>query len=69
MYSIYSSYRHPDYHKRPSFNAISTRLSKPDDALLINEETEEPISGKIGDCLEDSCQTAYSKLQSIYRSQ
>ncbi|XP_065826092.1 ephrin type-A receptor 4a-like isoform X2 [Oscarella lobularis] len=69
IYELMIECWNPDYHKRPAFGAISTRLSEPDDALLINEETLEPISGKIGDCLEDSSQTTYLNLQSTYRSQ
>ncbi|XP_065826558.1 uncharacterized protein [Oscarella lobularis] len=69
IYKLMIECWHPDDHKRPSFSAVSTCLSEPDDALLINEETSEPISGKIGDCVEESCQTAYLDLQSVYKSQ
>ncbi|XP_065826080.1 uncharacterized protein [Oscarella lobularis] len=69
IYELMIECWHPDYHKRPSFSVISTRLSEPDDALLINKETSESISGEIGDCLEDSCQPAYLDLQYVYQSQ
>ncbi|XP_065846366.1 ephrin type-A receptor 8-like [Oscarella lobularis] len=69
IYELMIECWHPDYQKRPSFSVISTRLSEPDDALLINEKTSEPISGKLGDCLEDSCQPAYLDLQCVYKSQ
>ncbi|XP_065839053.1 ephrin type-A receptor 2-like isoform X1 [Oscarella lobularis] len=67
IYNLMIECWNPDYHKRPTFNAIATRLSQPDEMLLANDANTEPISGSVGDALEAS-QSAYEALQKAYKA-
>ncbi|XP_065839338.1 uncharacterized protein [Oscarella lobularis] len=66
VYKLMIECWNPDHHKRPTFNAISTRLSQPDEMLLVNDANTESIQGSAGDDLEAS-ESAYRFLQEGYK--
>ncbi|XP_065839317.1 uncharacterized protein [Oscarella lobularis] len=67
IYELMIECWNPDHHKRPTFNAIATRISQPEDALLGFKENSESVMGNVGDALEVS-QSAYEVLQKAYKA-